>query len=63
MIMASSIILYGQALTDGIAKGDVAELRDLAAKAEAHLAEYGDIPTLLALHKVEIAKLEGGAKR
>lgn len=61
--MASGIALYGPALTEGIARGDAAELRDLAAKAEAHLAEYGDIPTLLAVLKVEIAKIEGSAKR
>jgi hypothetical protein len=57
--MTMAIIpLYGQALTDGIAKGDLAELQGLQAKAEAHLKEYGDIPTLLAVLKVEIAKLE-----
>ncbi|MBO9710168.1 MAG: DUF1843 domain-containing protein [Caulobacter sp.] len=56
------IVLYGQTITDGIAKGDLAELQRLEAQAEAHLKEYGDIPTLLALLKVEIAKLEGRAK-
>jgi hypothetical protein len=56
------IVLYGQTITDGIAKGDLAELQRLHAQAEAHLAEYGDIPTLLSLLKVEIAKLEGRGK-
>jgi hypothetical protein len=56
------IILYGQTITDGIAKGDLAELQRLHDQAEAHLKEYGDIPTLLALLTVEIARLEGGAK-
>jgi len=57
------IVLYGQAITDGIAKGDLAELQRLQTQAEAHLTEYGDVPTLLTALKVEIAKLEGGAKR
>jgi hypothetical protein len=52
------VILYGQAITDGIAKGDLTELQRLHDQAEAHLREYGDIPALLALLKVEIAKQE-----
>jgi hypothetical protein len=51
--------LYGQAITDAIVGGDLATLERLRDQAEAHLKEYGDIPTLLALLKVEIAKLEG----
>ncbi len=52
-------VLYGAAMTQGIANGQLAELQRLAAEAEAHVAQYGDVPTLLALLKVEIAKLEG----
>ncbi|EJL25069.1 Protein of unknown function (DUF1843) [Caulobacter sp. AP07] len=58
-----AMVLYGSAITDGIAKGDLTELQRLQAQAEAHVTEYGDIPTLLTALKVEIAKLEGGAKR
>ncbi len=57
-----SIKPYGVAVTDAIASGDLARLKEAEAAAEAHLAEYGDIPTLLALLKVEIAKLEGRGK-
>ncbi len=54
------IFLYAAAMTEAIASGQVGEMRRLAAEAETHLAQYGDIPSLLALLKVEIAKLEGG---
>jgi hypothetical protein len=60
--MASSIALYGGAITDAIAGGDLAKLQGLKAEAEDHLKQYGDVPTLLALLKVEIAKLEGRGK-
>ena len=60
--MASSTALYGGAITDALAAGDLAKLQSLQAQAEDHLKHYGDIPTLLALLKVEIAKLEGGGK-
>ncbi|AYV47779.1 DUF1843 domain-containing protein [Caulobacter flavus] len=50
---------YGVAVTDAIASGDLSRLKEAEAAAQAHLDEYGDIPTLLALLKVEIAKLEG----
>lgn len=54
------IYMYAAAMTEAIASGEVSEMRRLAAEAEAHLAQYGDIPRLLALLKVEIAKLEAG---
>lgn len=57
--MASSTALYGGAITDALSAGDLAKLKDLKSQAEAHLKEYGDIPTLLSLLKVEISKLEG----
>jgi hypothetical protein len=53
-----SIKPYGVAVTDAIASGDLARLKEAEAAAEAHLQEYGDIPALLAVLKVEIAKLE-----
>jgi hypothetical protein len=52
------IPLYGQAITDAIAGGDLDQLRKLQSLAEAHLEEYGDIGALLAQLKVEIAKLK-----
>lgn len=54
-----SIKPYGVAVTDAIASGELARLKEAEAAAEAHVKEYGDVPTLLALLKVEIAKLEG----
>ena len=58
-----SIKPYGVAVTDAIASGELARLKEAEAAAEAHIKEYGDIPTLLALLKIEIAKLQGAAKR
>jgi len=58
-----SIKPYGVAVTDAIASGDLSRLKEAEAAAEAHIKEYGDVVTLLALLKVEISKLEGGAKR
>jgi len=52
------IPLYGQAITDAIAGGDLDQLRKLQTLAESHLEEHGDIGALLAQIKVEIAKLK-----
>ncbi len=56
-----NIMPYGVAVTEAIASGQLAKLKAAEQAAEAHVAQYGDVPTLLALLKVEIAKLE--AKR
>jgi hypothetical protein len=50
--------LYASAITDAIAGGDLDQLRKLQALAEEHLSEHGDIGTLLAQLKIEIAKLK-----
>lgn len=50
---------YGVAVTDAIASGELARLKEAEAAAEAHLKEYGDVARLLPLLRVEIAKLEG----
>jgi hypothetical protein len=50
--------LYASAITDAIAGGDLEQLRKLQALAEEHVNEYGDINTLLAQLKIEIAKLK-----
>lgn len=57
--MANNRALYGGAITDAIASSDLDNLRKLEAEAEAHLKKYGDVPTLLSLLKLEIAKLQG----
>jgi Domain of unknown function (DUF1843) len=56
--MSSFRPLYGGAITDAVASGDLDTLKKLAAEAEAHVLQYGDVPTLLAALKLEIAKLE-----
>lgn len=56
-----SIMPYGVAVTEALASGELAKLKAAEQAAEAHVAQYGDVATLLALLKVEIAKLE--AKR
>lgn len=50
------IPLYAVAITEGIAKGDLGQLRKLHDLAEAHVKEHGDIAALLSQLKVEIAK-------
>lgn len=50
------IPLYAVAITEGIAKGDLDQLRKLHDLAEAHVKEHGDIGALLSQLKVEIAK-------
>ena len=42
--------------------GDLDEMRKLAAAAEEHLAEYGDVPRALEDLKAEIAKRERGGE-
>ncbi|MFT4253744.1 MAG: DUF1843 domain-containing protein [Caulobacter sp.] len=49
---------YGVAVTDAIASGEHARLKEAEAAAEAHLKDYGDVSTALALLKLEIAKLQ-----
>ncbi len=59
--MSSFRPLYAVTITDAIAGGDLEELKKLKTEAEAHLQQYGDIQTLLAALKVEIAKAEKSA--
>ncbi|PXA87352.1 DUF1843 domain-containing protein [Caulobacter sp. D4A] len=56
--MSSFRPLYAVTITDAIASGEIEQLKKLAAEAEAHIQQYGDVPTLLAALKIEIAKLE-----
>lgn len=50
------IPLYAVAITEGIAKGDLDQLRKLHDLAETHVQEHGDISALLTQLKIEIAK-------
>ncbi|CBS90163.1 DUF1843 domain-containing protein [Azospirillum lipoferum] len=53
--------MYMATMTDAIAGGDLATMKQVAAEAEQHLATYGDVPGLLQLLKVEIAKAEANS--
>ena len=50
--------MYMATMTQAIAGGDLATMKQVAAEAEEHLATYGDVPGLLQLLKAEIAKAE-----
>jgi predicted secreted protein len=52
------IVLYGVPLTEARARGDLAEMKDLAAKARATLDQQGDIANALAELEAEIKKAE-----
>ncbi|HEV7805834.1 MAG TPA: DUF1843 domain-containing protein [Solirubrobacteraceae bacterium] len=51
--------LYAVPIQHACESGDLDEMRKLAAKAEEHLAKYGDVPRALEQLKAEIAKKEG----
>lgn len=53
--------LYGGAITQAIAVGDLATMKQTASAAEQHLADHGDVAQLLQLLKIEIAKAEASA--
>jgi len=60
------VVLYGTAIQDAIAKGDLAEMKELLLEADKHLGEWGNMPTAVDMLKVEIlkeeAKLRGDRK-
>jgi hypothetical protein len=50
------IMPYGVAIQQAVAGGDVNEMRRLEKETEAHLSQYGDVRSALAVLKTEIAK-------
>ena len=60
--MSGPVPPYGPPIHEAIAKGDVAEMKKLAANAEQWLAQHGDVRSALALLKAEIAKREAKSK-
>lgn len=56
--MAKIVPLYGVSIHEAAASGDIAQMKEVAAAAEAHLGEVGDVSAALEALKVEIAKLE-----
>jgi len=53
-----AVLLYGPAIHQAIASGDVDEMRRLVREAEQHIAEWGNIPLALEFLKVELARAE-----
>jgi Domain of unknown function (DUF1843) len=49
---------YGVAVQQAIASGDLAQMKTVAAAAQVHLNDYGNISAALEVLKAEIAKLE-----
>jgi uncharacterized protein DUF1843 len=54
----SSAVPYGPPIQEAIAKGDLAQMKQLAAETERYLQEVGDVPAALQALKIEIAKAE-----
>jgi hypothetical protein len=52
-------MLYGAVIHKSAAGGNLADMKKVAAEAEAHLKSYGDVSAALEALKIEIAKLEG----
>lgn len=50
--------LYAHTIHYAIAGGDLQQMKDLAATADSHLAQYGNVSAALEALKVEIAKME-----
>ena len=51
-------LVYGCAMRHAAAKGDLAQMKAVAAEAEQFLAQHGDVRTALEVLKAEIVKLE-----
>jgi hypothetical protein len=52
-------MLYAVVIHQCAAGGNLAEMKKVAAEAEAHLKSHGDVSAALEALKIEIAKLEG----
>ena len=54
---------YGVAVQQAIAQGDLAKMKQVAADAEKHLQQAGDVRSALEYLKIEIAKHEHKSKK
>jgi hypothetical protein len=52
------VVLYGTAIHQAIAKGDLQQMKSLAVQAQQHLNEHGNVSAALEALKIEIAKAE-----
>lgn len=53
-----AILMYGPAIQEAVASGDLEKMKAVARQAEEHLREWGNIPAALEALKIEIARLE-----
>jgi len=51
-----AVLLYGPPIQEAIAKGDLPRMKQLAAEAEEHLKQAGNVRAALEYLKIEIAK-------
>jgi hypothetical protein len=56
------IFLYAATIHNSVASGNLAEMKKVAAEAEAHLKSHGDVSAALEVLKGEIAKHEKKGK-
>jgi hypothetical protein len=54
---------YGPPIQEAIAKGDLAKMKQVAADAEQHLQQAGDVRAALEYLKIEIARHEHKNKK
>ena len=52
------IPLYGVTICEAVASGDLARMKEVARQAEAHVAEWGNVPAALESLKQEISRLQ-----
>jgi Domain of unknown function (DUF1843) len=53
-----TIVAYAPAIQEAIARGDLAQMHDVARLAEEHMREYGNVAVAYELLKIEISRLE-----
>lgn len=51
-------VLYGPAMGEACASGDLERMRELARQAEEHIQQHGNVAAALEVLRAEIAKLE-----
>lgn len=56
--MKNPILLYGVAIQEAVASGDLAQMKKVAKEAEAHVAQSGNVSAALEALKVEISRLQ-----
>lgn len=52
------IVMYATAIQEAVAKGDIAQMKEVLKEAHKHVEEYGNVPMAIEILKHEIAKEE-----